>query len=59
MLLDWPLAALIEVLRGCRRFSRWLLMLRPHCVPPLPEPETARYSSLFFSQNSTHITPFT
>ena len=26
--------------------SRWFLMLRPHCVPPLPEPETARRALL-------------
>ena len=26
--------------------SRWFLMLRPHCVPPLPEPETARRAIL-------------
>ena len=26
--------------------SRWFLMLRPHCIPPLPEPETARRALL-------------
>jgi hypothetical protein len=26
--------------------SRWFLMLRPHCIPPLPEPEAARRALL-------------